>query len=152
MFSRLGALALFAMVMLTTADVVCRYVLNAPIVGAFEMTEFLILILIFSFIGFTQSENGHISVDLLFNRFPKRVQLVVGIVNLLVCLLLMALIAWMGIMTGLELMEVGEKSSNLGIPKYPFAFFLSLGCFIACLEYVRGLMGTALSSKEREER
>ncbi len=151
MFARLGALALFAMMMLTTTDVVCRYALNSPIIGAFEITEFLVLILIFSFIGFTQSQNGHIAVDILFTRFPKRVQLVVGFVNHLVCLLLMGLIAWMGVMTGLELWEVGEKSSNLHIPKYPFAFFLALGCVVACIEYVRDLMELAMSSKEREE-
>jgi TRAP-type C4-dicarboxylate transport system permease small subunit len=35
------------MMCLTTVDVVGRYVFNSPVLGAFELTEFLVLILIF---------------------------------------------------------------------------------------------------------
>ena len=55
---------------LTAADVACRYIFNRPIIGVFELTEYLVLILIFSFIGYTQSQGGHVSVDLLLPRLP----------------------------------------------------------------------------------
>jgi hypothetical protein len=63
----------------------------------------------------------------------------------------MALIAWMAVNQGLELKEFGENSPNLGIPKYPFAFFLSIGCAVMCIEFFRDLMRLAApSSKEWE--
>ena len=49
--SYLGSIALFAMMSLTTVDVVGRYFFNKPVLGAFELTEFLVLILIFSFLA-----------------------------------------------------------------------------------------------------
>ena len=73
-FGYLGAIALFAMMILTTVDVAGRYLFNAPVLGAFEITEYLILILVFSFLADTQSQKIHVSVDLLFERFPESVR------------------------------------------------------------------------------
>ena len=39
---------LFAMMLLTTVDVVARYVFNRPLRGAFEVTELLLVVLIFA--------------------------------------------------------------------------------------------------------
>ncbi len=50
LLANLGAIVLLMMMGLTTADVVARYVFNAPILGVFELTEFMVLILIFSWI------------------------------------------------------------------------------------------------------
>lgn len=143
-----GALALFVLMVLTTADVVGRYLFNAPILGVFEMTEFLVLIMIFSFLGYTQSRKTHVSVDLVLAQFPEKIQTIVELFNHAVCLGLMALITWMGFRRALELLEVGEASPNLGIPDYPFVFFLVLGCGIMCIEYVRDLIQLAVRRKE----
>ena len=147
----LGAFALFAMMLLTTADVVGRYIFNAPILGVFEVTEFMVLILIFSFIAYTQSRKAHVSVDLLVTHLPKRIQVYVDLFNHAVCLLLMALITWMGVERALEMMETGEASPNLGVPDYPFVFFLVLGCAVMCIEYIRDLIRLSGSRKEDTE-
>ena len=139
-FSYVGAASLFFIMCLTTADVVGRYLFNKPITGVFELTEYLILILIFSFIGYTQSQDGHVVVDLLLPKLPARLVFVIDLINYLVCLVLMAVIFWMGILKALELRSVGEASPNLGIPAYPFAFFLALGCLIMCIEYLRNII------------
>ena len=53
-----GACSLFGIMCLTTADVGGRYLFNSPILGVFELTEFMILILIFSFLAYTQSKRA----------------------------------------------------------------------------------------------
>ena len=146
--SGLGAIALFGMMALTMADVIGRYLFNSPILGAFEITEFLVLILIFSFLGYAQAHKVHVSVDLLITMFPRKVQRVIDLINHTVCFLLMILIAWMGAVNALDLMEVGEASPNLSIPDYPFAFFLALGCAVTCVEFLRDLIGLFASPKE----
>lgn len=148
--SYVGAAALFGMMTLTTVDVIFRYAFNSPILGAFEVTEFLVLLVIFSFLGYTQSQKSHISVDLLFNLFPKKLQTVIEVFNHAICLFLMILIAWMGIVNALDLMEAGEGSPNLGIPDYPFAFFLVLGCIITCIEFARDCIQMIMDLKEEE--
>ena len=140
LLSKLGAIALFGMMALTTADVICRYMFNSPILGAFEITEFLVLILIFSFLGYAQSQKTHVSVDLLIEQFPKKHQIVVDLFNHVVCLLLMILITWMGAINALDLMHAGESSPNLAIPHYFFAFFLVFGCAVTSIEFLRDVV------------
>ena len=140
LLSKLGAIALFGMMSLTTADVIGRYIFNSPILGAFEITEFLVLILIFSFLGYAQSQKAHVSVDLLIEQFPKKSQVVIDLFNHAVCLLLMILITWMGAINALDLMHAGESSPNLAIPHYIFAFFLVFGCAVTSIEFFRDVI------------
>ena len=140
LLANLGAIVLLMMMGLTTADVVGRYVFNAPILGVFELTEFMVLILIFSFLGYAQSHKSHVSVDLVVAFFPKKMQVWIELCNHALCLVLMALITWMGIERAIELREAGEASPNLGVPAYPFVFFLVVGCAVMCIEYVRDLI------------
>ncbi len=146
--SYLGAAALFVMMLLTAADVTGRYLFNKPILGAFEITEFLVLILIFSFLAPTQAHKTHVSVDLLLGRLPKRWQKIIGIFNHIVCLVLMGLFVWMSTLRAFELKQFVEASPNLGIPKYPFAFFVVVGCAVLGLEYIRDLIRMGKAEKK----
>ena len=151
-FSRLltyiGAAALFLMMCLTTVDVIGRYLFNTPILGTLEMTEFLVLIVVFSFLAYTQSEKSHVSVDLVVLTLPAKVRGIIWIVNSILCFLLMAIITWRGVDKALELKEIGETSPNLMVPNYPFVFFLVLGCGVLCVEYFRDIMDAFRKRKE----
>ncbi|MGD8562726.1 MAG: TRAP transporter small permease [Desulfarculaceae bacterium] len=136
----IGACALFAMMLITVADVLARYVFNSPMIGVFELTGFLVLILIFSFIAYTQAEDAHVSVDFLLSRFPQKIRTTVELFNLTACLILMNLIAYMGLQKALDLKQAGETSLNLAIPYYPFVLFLVMGCLVACVEYIRKII------------
>lgn len=146
-----GAISLFCIMCLTTADVAGRYLFNAPITGVFELTELMVLILIFSFLAYTQSGKGHVSVNLLVSYFPKKIQRTVSLINHSLCLMLMGLITYMGFQRALELIEFHEASPNLGVPIYPFVFYLVLGCLVMCIEYVRDLMRLIGQRKEAAE-
>jgi len=148
--AHMGAVALFGTMCLTAADVIGRYVFNSPILGVFEITEFLVLILIFSFIGYTQSQKNHVAVELLLKLFPEKVRAYIEVINHIICLVLMILITWMGLRKALELKAVGEASPNLGIPDYPFVFFLTIGCAVMCIEYIRDIVRLFSALKEHK--
>ncbi len=135
--ANLGSVSLIAMMLITVVDVVGRYIFNAPILGAFEITEYLVLILIFSYLGFTQAVKGHVLVEVLVNRFPEKMKVIVEIINHLLCFLFLLIITWRGIVKALELMSTRETSPNLAIPDYPFVFFLVIGALVMSIEYLR---------------
>ena len=135
----LGCLALFSMMCLTIADVAGRYIFNKPILGAYELTEFMVLVLIFSFLGYTQAHKSHVAVDLFIMFFPQKFKIAIEIFNHLACLAVMILITWMGFEKAIEMMETGESSPNLALPSYPFVFFLVLGCAVLCIEFIRDI-------------
>ena len=136
----LGSLALFAQMCLITADVVCRYLFDSPITGVYEITEFMILIVIFSFLASTQAAKRHVYVDLLVNRLPLKLRWIVALLNHTICFLLMALMTWMAFQRALDLFRAGEASPNLGVPEYPFVLFLTIGAAVMCVEYLRDIL------------
>lgn len=139
-FGYMGSAALFAIMLLTTVDVAGRYLFNTPLMGAFEITEYLIVILVFSFLGDTQSQKLHVSVDLLFLKFPKKLRYIADLLNHIACFAFSLLIAWMSFLKALEIKEVGEASPNLLIPDYPFVFFLVAGSIMLSLEYLSDII------------
>src|SRR5215475_2806443 len=58
-----AAVLLFCLMALTTADVVGRYIFNWPIRGAFEITELLLLTLIFAGLPLASRADEHVTLD-----------------------------------------------------------------------------------------
>ncbi len=58
------ALIISAMVILTSVDVVSRYLFNAPIGGAFEITEILLLLFIYTALPLATLSKTHIEVEI----------------------------------------------------------------------------------------
>ena len=136
------------MMLLTTADVIGRYFFNAPVLGAYEITEYLMLIMVFSFLALAQSAKVHIHVDIVFNRLPAGLKQFLLRFNHLVCLLMMLLVSWMGIQRVFELKKTGEASVLLKIPDYPFAAFLVIGCLVFCTEFLKDVFSSKHNDAE----
>ena len=68
------ALLLFGLVALTVADVIGRYVLTAPLAGAFELTELMLGALVFAALPLATMTGEHVAVDALFDASPPRVR------------------------------------------------------------------------------
>ena len=66
-----SALATFLMMMLVVANVLGRYLFNAPLTGTLEFTESLLVLIIFLSVALTQYDGGHIRVTLLTRRLPR---------------------------------------------------------------------------------
>lgn len=148
--SRLGCVALFAMMCLTVVDVVARYVFNSPILGAFEITEFMILVMVFSFLGYAQAQKAHVTVDILYDRFPATVRKTIRIFNYIISFIVILIVCWMGFEKAVETFQTGERPLNLAVPNYPFVFFLSFGAMVLCIEYLRDVI-RKLTQKEKNK-
>ena len=64
-----AALALFALMLLTFADVMLRSIFNAPIEAAADLTRVLMAVIVFSVLPVLSARGGQISVDLLDEAF-----------------------------------------------------------------------------------
>ena len=58
-----AAMLLFGLMALTTADVIGRYIFNWPLRGAFEITELLLLTLIFAGLPLASRADEHVTLD-----------------------------------------------------------------------------------------
>lgn len=148
--SYLGDASIAGMMFLTTADVVGRYFFHRPVLGAFEITEYLMLIMVFAFLAFAQREKAHINVDIVFNYLPHKWQYILERFNHLVCCIMLVLVSWRGIAHTIDMFHAGDESTLLKIPDYPFSIFLVVGCVVMAFEFFRDIFVPYRADKENE--
>ncbi|XWN32455.1 MAG: TRAP transporter small permease [Devosia sp.] len=140
-----AAVLLMAMMGLTVADVVGRYLFNSPVPGAFEATEIMLALAIFAGLPLVTARGEHIQVRLLVDQLPKSaVWLLERIADTLVFLLLTGT-AWLLYSRGEDLAVYGDRTILLGIPLAPVAFALAaltaLAALVAAVRAIRKLKG-----------
>jgi len=106
-----AATFLAAMVLLTTADVVLRSVFAYPIRGMLELIELGLACTIFVALPAVFLREEHLAVDVLRrSRFFDRAGAVVSLVVL-------AFMGWMMLPNARNMMEFGDVTSDLSIPR-----------------------------------
>jgi TRAP-type C4-dicarboxylate transport system permease small subunit len=65
-----GVVCVVAMMTLTTADVIARYVLNSPTMWADEMASYLLIAIVFLGLAENIRTDGHIRIDVVTNLVP----------------------------------------------------------------------------------
>ena len=148
LLSYAGALVLFALMLLTTMDVAGRYLFNMPLMGVFEVTEFMMVCLVFCSLAYTQSKKAHVAVDILIGQMSKKKQRMIDIVNYGISVIILALITWKSIERGFEVMATKEISGTLQIPVFPFLFVVGLGSAALCIEFLKDMINLLRENPE----
>lgn len=126
-FSAVASFVIIIMVLLTCADIVLR-LLGRPILGTYEIIGFLGSIVVSFSLAYTSIEKGHVSVELLVERLPERLQFFIDGIGSLISGTLFGLVAWQSFIYALEMKQSGEVSMTLQMPVYPFLLGIAAGC------------------------
>jgi len=122
----IGALLLFAMMMLTFVDVIARYFFSRSITGGFEITEIMLATLIFCGLPLITLRDGHITVDLLEGFFAKGFK---KFRDRLVYIMVAVVLAFLGYrlwLKGLTFVEYNDQTAILYIPLAPVCFIMAV--------------------------
>ena len=126
-----ASIILLAMMMLTTVDVVARYVFNRPLRGAFEITELLLLVLIFAGLPLVSFTNEHAVMDFIDRVLGRRaLRGLQGGVEL-VSALLMFFLAWLVWGKADRIWAYRDATDVLRILYGPFVYFMALTLALA---------------------
>ena len=122
---------LLAMMFLTVVDVVARYVFSRPVRGAFEVTELMLLVLIFAGLPLVSFSDEHAVMDfvdrLLGRRGQRELERVVQIANAA----FMFLLAWLVWRKADRIWAYGDTTDVLRIAYGPFVYFMALTLALA---------------------
>ncbi len=140
--------AIIAMMLLTCADVFLRYFVNAPIEGTFDVTQMLMVIIVFFALGYCGWTGGHVVVDLLREVFSRRLLVLLSVVVNAIGAAVMLAIAWQAALTAIDFIRTGETPMTVLIPKYPFIFVTAFGALV----YAAVLLFKTRWPDERERR
>jgi TRAP-type C4-dicarboxylate transport system permease small subunit len=118
---------LLLMMLLTVADVFMRATLNKPIIGTIEITEQMMVAVVFLGFGWCALQGNHIRVDLFVSRYPLGTQRVIDLMTYSVGLILVAAMCWRTFVTTFTVQQLGLTCAYIGLPKYPFYALAAFG-------------------------
>lgn len=126
------AALLVAMMCLTGADVIARYVFNAPIKGAFELTEILLACLVFAALPMATGAREHIEVELFDPKSP-RLRRILSLIGTASGILVFAVLAFEIFEYAGRMAKYGQVTSSLNIPLSYVGYFAAACCGLCVL-------------------
>ena len=146
------AFVMVIMILNVTYDVVMRYFFNTGSIAMQEMEWHLFSVIILLGISYTLKEDGHVRVDLIYDRLTDKKKAKVNMVGAVLFVLPVALlIAYVSVPYVIESFASNEKSGDPGGLEYrwivksliPMSFFFlvitAVGFFIKNLNIYKGL-------------
>jgi TRAP-type C4-dicarboxylate transport system permease small subunit len=114
------------MMLLTFVDVVARYVFNRPVRGAFEVTELLLLVLIFAGLPLVSYADEHVTMDFIDRLVGRgaRARLERG-VHVVTTALMLGL-AWLVWLKADRIWGYRDATDVLRIVYGPFVYFMAV--------------------------
>ena len=123
----MGMIIVVGLAILTGLDVGGRYLFGSPIKGTFELTElFFSSIVAFGIAAATAAEE-HILVDILYVKAGPKGQRFLKLLANLAGIVVLAVLVWRGILSGIESIRTHEETALLGLSIPPFRFVLVFG-------------------------
>src|SRR5437016_8391189 len=89
-----AAILLFCLMALTTADVIGRYIFNWPLRGAFELTELMLLTLIFAGLPLASRADEHVTLDFIDMILAEKGRLLLRRLIDFICGIIILGLAW----------------------------------------------------------
>lgn len=117
----LGAGAvLLALLALVLFDVVMRYALRLPFLGAYEFTELAMVLIVFLALPYCAATGGHVAVDLLAPVLDRPGLRWIAVLVHLAGAALLVVIAWRTVLHALGSAARGEATNMMKVPHAPF--------------------------------
>ena len=132
----LAAAALFAIMWLTLFDVAGRKLIDTSVTGSLELTEMLMVLVIFAGMPLVSLRGEHVvfdSLDPLLEAWVRRAQ---GFIVDLLCAAALAGMAWLMWVKAGNMMQYGDTTAQLKIPQGPFVYLMSVLCALTGLVHL----------------
>jgi TRAP-type transport system small permease protein len=118
-----AAFVLMLMMVLTTGDVFARYMFNAPIRGAFEVTEICLVLLIYAGLPLVSHRESHVVIDLFESWMSDTVKRVLRVTGNLLCAAALAGVSW--VIYTKRVVDHSDTTNVLKLPLTPVAWIIA---------------------------
>lgn len=129
----MAATALFAIMWLTLFDVTGRKFFNNSIPGSLEITEILMVLVIFGALPLVSWRSEHVVFDTLDPYIPAWLKSLQGRLVHLICAVTLTLMAYLLSMRAGRFAEYGDVTIHLQLPLSPVAWLMSALLMVTAL-------------------
>jgi TRAP-type C4-dicarboxylate transport system permease small subunit len=129
-----AALATFTMMLLTTADALGRYLLNRPILAAYEITtNYLMVAVVFLALPYSYRQGASVRVTFLVERIGRRARLVIDHMVQVASILYCAALVFATFQQARHILATRTTFVTLELPLWPAHLVVSAGLFVVTL-------------------
>jgi TRAP-type transport system small permease protein len=139
----LAAVALFAIMMLTLVDVSGRKLLSQSVPGSLEITELLMVVVIFAALPLVSLRGEHVLFDSLDAVLPAWAQRLQQAVVDVFCAAALAGLAWLMWQKAGQMAQYGDVTAQLKLPLGPFVQLMSVLCAVTAWVHLMLLLKPA---------
>jgi TRAP-type C4-dicarboxylate transport system permease small subunit len=121
------------MMLVTVVDVVLRSLFKYPIFGTFDLVELFLVALIFLGLPETFRRGDHVVVDVGDHHVSRRVVALLRVLAALLAVVLLGLMLWYSVVPARDTYVFGDRTLDLGLPRYLHWLPILLGTAAAVL-------------------
>lgn len=131
----LGGIALVAMLVHVNADVLGRYLFNAPLPMTTEVVSYYYMVaVVFLPLAAVEWRDGHISVELLTQLMGPRARMALLVPAAVIAAGYFALLCWRTLLIAIDKYQVGEFVTGvMALDIWPTRFMVPAGCGLIAL-------------------
>ncbi len=136
-FITVSAAIIGLMMLITTVDVVLRYIFNSPLPGIFILCEMLMVCAVYLSVAYIQQQEGHVRVDIIIDKLKGSPRIALELAILILSLAAFGLVFWK---TGVNAWDAWVTDDHaMGLIEYPFwpaKTCLTVGVGLLCLRFL----------------
>jgi len=147
-----GGIVIFLLVLLTTFNVLGRWIFNAPISGYIDWMEQAMAFFAFLGLAYTQREGGHIRMDMLVSRLRGRLLWVSEFMTTLLMFAMSLILIYGSYLHFLRAYEIGDSSVDINLPTWPAKLVVPVALSVLALRLLLQLWGYARAVRRGDQR
>ncbi len=133
--SKPASLLVFIMMLITSTEVIGRYVFNHPTTWAWPLNRQVFGVFILVAGAYTMSKQEHIRIEILYDHFPPKIKMFARWIALACFIIFMGVLVWQGSWMGWNSLMMKEKLAGaFRMPLYPFKILIPIGAFLFLLQ------------------
>ncbi len=138
---KIGSSVIALMMLLTVSDVVGRRLFKQAVLGAYELNEIMLVIVVFFTLSYVEVLRRHISIGLVVDRLKQKTQDIIDSIMYVLFLGLFCVLTWQLCIYAVEVHQNEQVVSvTLGAPVLPFVAFAAFGSFLLSLVVLMRLL------------
>ncbi|MDQ0313611.1 TRAP transporter small permease [Amorphus orientalis] len=145
-----GVATLIVAIVLTCADILWRRLVGGAFVDTFDITKLCLVAAASLSIPYGFTQGAHITVDIVADKFPKRLRHVIDIVISVISAALMAFLLWLSWQAAMLYYAYGDTTLNLQLPIIWYWAIFMTGLGLAVLAALARAIDAALCGQPEQ--
>ena len=147
-----SAAAVAAMMVITVADVLVRYLTPTNVPGSYEYVSLLFVLVIFLGLAYAQRENSHIAIDALYSKLPRQYRKLLQLFQLGTFLIFSATLTWYTAAITWDNYVLGDTILGaISVVTWPSRLTISIGFLVLAFRFLIQLLNLIVLDKLIEE-